>query len=240
MKGSTASRRGGCGVADKLLQSELLPYPLPPWRHRFRTLSVFCEVDEAVLAPRVQKPLKLVSNIVQITVMHFESSVPARPYYDSAVIAQVEYAGETGGTWVHAFTSTDQVLSGTREIWGYNMKLSEMELHVDEERIWGHTTRLGRRVISIDMRPGGEQFEVPDMFPRLFVKALPETDRAEAIDRQVVMMVADTEVTQTMWGEAVLTCEPSVDDPVHDLTPSRVLGANFVAGNQVLNWGKPV
>ena len=227
-------------MPTKELQPELLPYPLPPWKHRFRTLSLYCEVDEAALAPRIMKPLQLISNVVQITVMHFESSIPARPYYDSAVIAQVRHGNETGGTWAHAFTSTDQVLSGTREIWGYNMKLAEMELHVDENRIWGHTTRLGRRVIQIDMRPTGDRINAPDMFPRLFVKALPETDRAKAVDRQVIMMVADTEATQTIWGKATVELEPSEDDPLHLLAPKRILGATYVAGNQVLNPGKIV
>ena len=71
---------------DKSLNPHELPYPLPPWRHRFRTLSVFCEVDASVLAPLVPKPLTLGSNIVQITVMYFESSVPTRPYYDLSLI----------------------------------------------------------------------------------------------------------------------------------------------------------
>jgi len=227
-------------MPTKDLQPELLPYPLPPWRHRFRTLSVFCEVDEAMLAPRIMKPLELMSNVVQITVMHFESTVPTRPYYDSAVIAQVCHGDETGGTWAHAFTSTDQVLSGTREIWGYNMKLAEIELHVDENRIWGRTTRLCRRVIEIDMTPTGEPIDVPDMFPRLFVKSLPETNRAEAVDRQVVMMVADTTPTQTIWGKAEVELEPSEHDPLHELAPKRILGASYVAGDQVLNPGKIV
>ena len=130
-------------MPNKMLKTETLPYPLPPWRHRFRTLSVFCEVDESVLSSLVPEPLTLGSNIVQITVMHFESSVPSRPYYDSAVIAQVHHHGEVGGNWLYAVTSTDQVLSGTREIWGYNMKLAEMELHNYQKRIWGYTTRLG-------------------------------------------------------------------------------------------------
>lgn len=227
-------------MPTKDLQAELLPYPLPPWRHRFRTLSVYCEVDEAALAERVMKPLELISNIVQITVMHFESTVPTRPYYDSAVIAQVRHGDKTGGTWAHAFTSTDQVMSGTREIWGYNMKLAEMELHVDQDRVWGQTSRAGRRVISIDMAPGGEPVDIPDMFPRLFVKSLPETDRAEAVDRQVIMMVADTETTQTLWGEAQLDIEPSEHDTLHLLAPKRIFGASYIAGNQVLNPGRVV
>ena len=222
------------------LPIDLMPYPLPPWWHRFRTLSVFCEVDEAALAPRVPAPLELNSNIVQVTVMHFESTVPDRPYYDSAVIAQVRLGDEIGGHWIHAFTSTDQVLAGTRELWGYNMKLADIELHVDQERIWGSTTRLGRRVIGIDMTPTGKEFDVPDMFPRLFLKAIPHTERPEAVTREVVMMVADTNVTQTIWGEADVEFEESVHDPVHRLNPKRILGASYIAGDQVLNWGKIV
>ena len=227
-------------MVDKRLEPEELPYPLPPWRHRFRTLSVYCEVDEAALARGVPAPLSLCSNIVQVTVMHFESTVPDRPYFDSAVIARVRYGERTGGNWVHAFTSTDQVLSGTRELWGYNMKLAQIGLHVDQDRIWGHTARLGQTLIEIDMATGGPAVPVPDMFPRLFVKALPETERPEAVDRQVVMMVADTEVTQTLWGEGLLRLASGGADPLGELQPGRVLGASYVAGNQVLNWGRVV
>ena len=227
-------------TTSKTLHPGELPYPLPPWRHRFRTLSVFCEVDEAVLAPLVPEPLTLGSNIVQITVMHFESSVPTRAYYDSAVIAQVHHNREVGGNWLYAFTSTDQVLSGTREIWGYNMKLAKMELHIDQDRLWGHTTRLGRRVVEMEMNPTGNSFEVPTLFPRLFVKALPQADSPDAVNRQVVMMVADTKITHTLWGEANIHFEESDHDPLSRLNPKRVLGGSYVAGSQVLNWGKIV
>ena len=184
---------------EKQLDSELLPYPLPPWRHRFRTLSIFCEVDEAALLPRVPAPLELASNVVQITVMHFESTVPTRPYYDSAVIAQVRYGSEVGGHWVHAFTSTDQVCAGTRELWGFRMKLASMELHVDANRIWGFTERLGRRVIEIDMQPTGREFEPLKTFPRLFREgAAEEADRADAISASSARASSGNQVLP--WG----------------------------------------
>ena len=217
-----------------------LPYPLPPWQHEFTTLSVFCAVEPDRLSTLLPPPFEARDPIVQVTAMRFDSTVPERPYYDSAVIAQVRLGDEIGGHWVHAFTSTDQVLAGTRELWGYNMKLADIELHVDQERIWGSTTRLGRRVIGIDMTPTGKKFDVPDMFPRLFLKAIPHTERPEAVVREVVMMVADTEVTQTIWGEAELSFEESVHDPVHRLNPKRILGASYIAGYQVLNWGRIV
>ena len=227
-------------MATNELQTEFLPYPLPPWRHRFRTLSVFCEIDEATIAHRILKPLQLNSNVIEIALIHAKSTVPKRPYYDLAVIAQVKHDSEIGGTWLYGFTSTDQVLTGTREIWGYPMKLAEFELHVDQDRIWGHTSRLGRRIVDFDFRPTGVEFETPDMFPRLFVKQMPCTDRSEALASQVVKVNTDTEVMDMRWGEADINFEASTEDPLHLLEPKRVIGAVYSAGEQVLHWGEVV
>ena len=112
-----------------------------------------------------------------------------------------------------------------------------MSYLIDTNRVWGFTERLGRRVIEIDMRPTGRAFEPLKTFPRLFVKALPEADRADAIKRQVVQLPAQTEITDTVWGEGSVRFEPSEDDPTHLLNPARVLGASLVSGNQVLPWG---
>ena len=92
----------------------------------------------------------------------------------------------------------------------------------------------------MEMTVTGQSFEMPNMFPRLFVKALPHADTPTAINRQVVMMVADTEITQTLWGEGDIRFEDSEHDPLSLLKPVRVVGVNFVAGSQVLNWGKVV
>ena len=228
---------GGIVVQNKELDMELLPYPLPPWKHRFRTLSVFCEVEESIIGARVPKPLKLESNIVQITVMHFESSIPTRPYYDSAVIAQVSYDNKVGGHWIHAFTSTDQVCAGTREIWGFQMKLAAMELHIDKNRIWGFTERLGRKIINIDMSITNEAFEPIRTFPRLLKKALPEADKPNTRERQVIQLPAETNITETVWGMAEVSFEESVEDPIYLLKPKRIIGASLVSGNQILPWG---
>jgi len=222
------------------LQTDFLPYPLPPWRHRFRTLSVFCEVDESTLKRRVMKPLELNSNIIEIALIHAMSTVPRRPYYDLAVIAQVKLGETIGGTWLYGFTSTDQVLTGTREIWGYPMKLGEFELHVDQERIWGHTTRLGRRIFKADFQPTGVEFEMMEMFPRLFVKQLPRSDKLGAESSQVVTVSTDTQINEVRWGDAEIDFEASEDDPLHLLKPGRVVGAAYIAGEQVLNWGAVV
>ncbi|MFT5114721.1 MAG: hypothetical protein ACI8P9_004061, partial [Parasphingorhabdus sp.] len=54
-------------------------------------------------------------------------------------------------------------------------------------------------------------------------------------------IVRDTEyVSKTLWGEADIRFEDSQHDPLSRLKPVRIIGANFVAGSQVLNWGKVV
>ena len=55
--------------------------------------------------------------------------------------------------------------------------------------------------------------------------------------RQVVQLPAETEITETVWGEGTVRFEPSDDDPTHLLKPARILGASLVSGNQVLPWG---
>ena len=69
------------------------------------------------------------------------------------------------------------------------------------------------------------------------MKALPEADRADAVKRQVVLLPAETEITETVWGEGTVRFEPSEDDPTYLLKPTRIIGASLVSGNQILPWG---
>jgi len=222
-------------------QRDHLTYPLPPWRHSFRTLSVFCHADGDRVAQLLPPHFELREDVVQITVMRFDSTVPERPYYDSAVIAPVRYSGLAGGYWVHGYTSTDQVLSATREIWGFRMKLADrIELTETDNSIRGKTARLGSTLISLELNPTGEAFVVPDTFPRLFWKVLPQADRPDALTDQVVRMRAETEIANTVWGRGAIEIEPTAADPLNELGTLEVLGASFVTGEQVLPWGEIV
>lgn len=57
-------------------QRDHLTYPLPPWRHEFRTLSVFCEADGDRLALLLPPHFELRENVLQTTVMRFDSTAP--------------------------------------------------------------------------------------------------------------------------------------------------------------------
>ncbi|RTZ65316.1 MAG: hypothetical protein DSZ34_03970 [Gammaproteobacteria bacterium] len=46
--------------------------------------------------------------------------------------------------------------------------------------------------------------------------------------------------TQTLWGEGLLRLASGGSDTLGELETGRVLGASYVAGNQVLNWGRVV
>lgn len=228
-------------MAENELPAGVLPYPLPPWEHRFKTLSVFCRAEYARIARFVPPPLRLASDVLQVTVMRFDSTVPARPYFDSAVIAHVAFEDTEGGYWAFGYTSTDEVLSGTREIWGYRMKLADrIVLSEGGERISGFTERLGTRVITLDMRITGKAFEVPNTFPRLYLKTIPRADRPAAALTTVVAMDYDADLRQSVTGEGTVRLEGSAQDPLDELGALDVIGASFVAGHQVLPWGREI
>jgi len=225
-------------MTDQTLDADLLPYPLPPWQHAFKSLAVYGEVDEDALRRLVPAPLELREPIAQFATMYFHSTVPKRPYFDAAVVVPVRYQGQDGGYWVHGFTSTDQVLSGTREIWGYRMKLAD-RITVDESGkvISGYTERLGKRLFSVELTPSDLEYDPPVTFPRLFLKMLPRADRAEPQVKTVIRMNAETTVESILWGEGAVSFEASEEDPVHRLKPKRILGASLTKGQQTLVWG---
>ncbi|MEM7543079.1 MAG: acetoacetate decarboxylase family protein [Pseudomonadota bacterium] len=218
----------------------VLPYPLPPWEHDFQVLAVFGNVEEGKLQSLIPAPLKLCSNVVQISVMYFNSSVPTEPYYDAAVIADVEYGGVRGGYWVYGFTSTDLVAAGTREIWGYKMKRGDhWALGGGSDHYHGYISRRGKKVINIDMAVNGKDFTPPSLFPRLFLKVIPHANEAQANINKVVLMRAETTaVTLDVKGDAVLSMEPSEQDPLAELGPVDLIGANYIEGHQILPWAE--
>ena len=216
---------------------DYLPYPLPPWEHDFRTLAVHCAVDEASLRPFIPAPLELISDRIQVAVMRFDCQVPERLYYDAAVIAMVRYKNVTGGFWPFAYNSTDQAMSGTREIWGYNMNLADMEITEGAARFEATTRRLGKTIISVSMNPTGDDFETLDMFPRLFLKLTPDAHSAEGVRRSVIKMDTRPEVQSHTTGTGEVAFEPSADDPLHELKITKIFGASFTTGHQILPWG---
>ena len=217
---------------------DYLPYPLPPWEHDFRTLGVHCAVDEASLRQFIPAPLELISDRIQVAVMRFDCQVPERLYYDAAVIAKVRYKDVTGGFWPFAYNSTDQAMSGTREIWGYNMKLAEMEITEGAARLEATTRRLGKTIISVSMNPTGNDFETLDMFPRLFLKLTPAADSAEGVRRSVIRMDTRPEVQSYATGTGEVSFEQSPHDLLHELKVTKIIGASFTTGHQILPWGQ--
>ena len=225
---------------DEMILEQVLPYPLPPWEHDFRVLAVFGETDEKILEPLIPKPLRLRSAVVQMSVMHFNSSVPVEPYYDAAIIADVEYNGTSGGYWVYGFTSTDTVQAGTREIWGYKMKRGDnWELGGDGSRYKGIVGRRGVDLLSIDMEVNDKDFSPPALFPRIFLKVIPCASEPKASLKKVVVMRAETtEIHKDLKGDAVIEFGYSESDPLHLFDSSKLLGANYLEGHQILPWAE--
>ena len=217
---------------------DFLPYPLPPWEHDFCTLAVHCEVKKESLGPFIPSPFELVSNYIQVAVMQFDCQVHERLYYDAAVIAKVRYGSITGGFWPFAYNSTDQAMSGTREIWGYNMKLADMEIDEQENHVIGVTNRLGRKIINISMEITDEEFETVDMFPRLFIKRFPDSKSPEGVRETVIKMDTRPDVQSHVVGKGKVEFCMAVDDPLYKLKITNVFGATLTKGHQILPWGE--
>ena len=217
---------------------QFMPYPLPPWEHDFRTLAVHCQADEASLSRFIPAPFELASTRIQVAVMRFDCQVPRRLYYDAALVVLVSYKGITGGFWPFSYNSTDQAMSGTREIWGYNMKLSDMEITETDDRITGTTSRLGKKIISVAMTPTGKAVETVDMFPRLFLKAIPAQAHPGGARTSVIKMDPRPAPQTHLTGTGEVSFEPSEDDPLHEVKITKIFGATFTTGHQILPWGE--
>jgi acetoacetate decarboxylase len=191
-------------------------------------------IEEASLLPFIPASFELASDQVQVAVMRFDCQVPERRYYDAAVIALVRYKEVAGGFWPFTYNSTDQAMSGTCEIWGYNMKLAEMEISEGEARFEGVTRRLGKAIISVAMSAAGETFETVDMFPRLFLKRTPDAENAEGVRQTVIKMDTRPDVHRHVTGSGEVSFGSSADDPLHQLKITRVFGASFTTRHQVL------
>ena len=217
---------------------DFLPYPLPPWEHDFSTLAIHCEVNEETLQPFIPQPLELISNRIQVAVMRFDCKVPERLYYDAAVIAKVRYGSVTGGFWPFAFNSTDQATTGTREIWGYNMKMAEINLIEDHNKTIGITKRLEKEVISISMEIREGEFEIEDMFPRLFLKMTPDSKEVDGVKKVIVKMDTKPQIKSHVKGSGTVKFGISSADPLYKLKITKNLGATLTHGHQVLPWGE--
>ena len=214
-----------------------LPYPLPPWEHDFQTLAVHCQVDTASLVPFIPPPLELASDQIQLAVMRFDCQVPTRLYYDAAVIVLVRYQNTVGGFWPFAYNSTDQAMSGTREIWGYNMKLADIKLERLTDSAEGHVSRLGKTIMSVSMNVEEKIVKTTDMFPRLFLKYIPDPKTSGGTQKTVIKMNTRPEINSHITGSGKVTFEPSQDDPLYYIKIKKTLGATFTTGHQVLPWG---
>jgi acetoacetate decarboxylase len=173
--------------------------------------------------------------------MHFDCQVPNRPYYDAAVLAKVRYKDVIGGFWAFAFTSTDQVVSGTREIWGYNMKLADMSIVEHPDRIEARCLRLGKTIISLNVNPNNQTFEAEDMYmyPRIFLKGIPDANHIGGCRHEVITMnCRPDEVRTHTYGAGKVSFERSEEDPLHTLDIVKVFGATFTTGHQTLPWGQ--
>ena len=110
----------------------------------------------------------------------------------------------------------------------------------DDGTVRGETDRLGTTLLTLGLEPTGKAFEVPDTFPRLFWKVIPQADRPEALGAEVVRFPVETVIDETVWGDGSIEVRATDADPLDELGSLEVLGASLVKGSQVRPWGEVI
>ena len=113
-----------------------------------------------------------------------------------------------------------------------------MELSEADGLITGTTSRLGKKIISIAMTPTGEEVKTVDMFPRLFLKAIPDQTHPGSVRTSVIKMDTRPEPQTYLTGKGEVSFESSEDDPLYKVKITKVFGATFTTGHQILPWGE--
>ncbi|MGY9001437.1 MAG: acetoacetate decarboxylase family protein [Rhodospirillales bacterium] len=118
------------------------------------------------------------------------------------------------------------------------MKMAEMNILEDGDKVRGKTCRLGKELIHISMETSAEKFDTEEMFPRLFVKMTRNSKEADGVSKVVVKMEAPQAITSRVTGSGEVVFGNSSDDPVNELKISKCFGASLTKGHQILPWGE--
>lgn len=221
----------------------------PPPRHYqgYRKLSVYCEADVTGLRAALPAGFEAASQVIEVFVMHCPAvhdlanpEMGPRAYNEAGVVAHVRYGELTGGHVLYELVTSDDAMAGGREIWGYPKKLAEVRFEeLGDGRMEASAHRLGRCLVDVAFTPGECDLQKPALQPRIQVKRIPRADGGGFdVDQVIVNRLAAAEVHEHRLGSARIELGGAPNmDPLYELAPGRVLGAELVVADIHLEWG---
>ena len=102
-------------------------------------------------------------------------------YNEGGLIIPCSYKDLSGACMSFEYVDSDDALCAGREIWGYPKKIGEIEFNVEGNKVSGSVSRKGKKIIDIAFEETGEEFNQPNLFPRLQVKRMPHVEHGSNI-----------------------------------------------------------
>ncbi len=221
-------------------------YGKPPlvWKD-MRVQLVVYETDAENVRRVIPSPLEARSNVVITWVSEFELGTTQGAFREMAIYVQVKYKNLEGDYEPFLYVNSPLPLTAGREIWGYQKKMADISIRLDQEAAIGKVTRLDHQILKTLTVPEytASMGEVPWSRDGVFsLKYIPSAEPEGKPVRELVLTEGKFTAHEGKFfgGRASVAYERSEIDPTYLLAPQRIRGGFFGEGDLFLPFGKVV
>ena len=221
-------------------------YGKPPlvWKE-MRVQLVVYETDVENVRRVIPSPLEARSNIVITWVSEFELGTTQGAFREMAIYVQVKYKNFEGDYEPFLYVNSSVPLTAGREIWGYQKKMADISIRLDQEAAIGKVTRLDHQILKTITVPEyiASMGEVPWSRDGVFsLKYIPSAEAGGSPVRELVLTEGKFTAHEGKFfgGRGSVVYERSEIDPTYLLAPQRIRGGFFGEGDLFLPFGKVV
>ena len=221
-------------------------YGKPPlvWKDMRIQLVVY-ETDIENVRRVIPYPLEPRTNIVITWISEFDYGTTQGAFHEMAVYVQVKYKDYEGDYEPFLYVNTPLPLTAGREIWGYQKKMAEIGIVLEQEAAIGKVVRLDHQILKTLVVPEyiANMDEVPWSRDGVFsLKYIPSAEAEGEPVRELVLTEGKFTAHDGKFfgGRASVVYERSEIDPTYILEPKKIRGGFFGEGDLFLPFGKIV
>jgi acetoacetate decarboxylase len=206
----------------------------------FRKLSVFAKSDSHAIRKALPDCFEPIGDVIEVFIMDVPEVTGIDPYQESGIVIPCSYEGEKGAHVTYEYVTADDALAIGREIWGYPKKISEISFEETNGNVIATMSRRSVELMRFEFQPDSSvDFDAPQLHPRFQVKRFPRADgQGFDMDQIIRNDLKDSKITSERKGQAKLILKSSPQDPLGELAPMKIVGAQFTVGDFVLTYGK--
>lgn len=221
-------------------------YGKPPlvWKD-MRLQMVVYETDIENIKKVIPDPLEPRTNKVITWISEFELGTTQGAFKESAIYVQVKYKDFEGDYEPFLYVNSSLPLTAGREIWGYQKKMADISLTLDQEAVVGKVTRLDHQIVKCTTISEyvADMNEIPWSRDGVFsLKYIPSAEEGGEPLRELVLTEGKFTAHEGKFfgGRASVIFERTEIDPTYLLEPKKILGGYFGEGELYLPFGKVV